>query len=309
MNMIKQFKSFAGVLVFTGVIIFHNLDLKCQIDKQSFFDSNENAIEYRTIYFNTDGYFHPFSIRLGSDRYFLRNDIKSRLVADTNHIIGVWLKESMPRKTIVEKADTLNNYFTINEIGTNISQHSFRNSLNGSKTSESNFISHLTKELEYSYLLSKAGENPLLDYGYSESLRIILPSDVDFFVNEFLVIRIVFFDDYAQIIYSVINTENSLNINTISSFSSLMRKSDLRSVQKRMNKIDFLLLPLLQTVNEYYTSENGLEFLVEYLNHNQYYVGIVPNSWFEILSDNRELRRSIRKLTGDLMRMSHKYQR
>ncbi len=306
--MISQFKSFVGVLVFTALIIFHNLDLKCQIDKQSFFDSNENVLEFRTIYFNSDGYFHPFSIRLGTDRYFIKNDIKFGLVADTNHLSGVWLKASMPRKTIVEKVDTLNNYFAINEISTNHSHYSFRNTLNRSKASESNLISHLTKELEYSYLLSKAGERSLLDYGYSESLRIILPSDVDFSVNEFLVIRIDFFEDYAQIVYSVISTENSLNINTISSSISLMRKSDFRLVQKRMSKIDFPSLPQLQTVNEYYDSENGLEFLVEYLNHNQYYVGIVPNSWFEILSDNRELRRSIRRLISDLLRISHKYE-
>jgi hypothetical protein len=307
--MIQKFKSFTYVLVIIELIIFLNPDLKSQINKQPFFDSIENVIQFKKIYFNSDGYLHPFSFRLGTDRYFIKNDIKFGSMADTNQVMVVWLKESMPQRTIVEKVDTLNNYFTINVISTNISHHSFRNTLNGYKTSESSSISHLTKELEYSYLLSKAGKSSLLDSGHSESLRIILPSDVSTSVNKFLAIRIDFFDDYAQIVYSVIDTQNSLNINTISSSVSLMRKSDLRSVHKRMSKIDFPSLPQLQTVNEYYDSENGLEFLVEYLNHNQYYVGIVPNIWFDVLSDNSELRKNIRKLVGELLRMSNNYQR
>lgn len=289
-------------------MISPNPDLKSQINKQPFCDSIENVIQFKKIYFNSDGYFHPFSLRLGTDRYFIKNDIKFGFSADTNQSMAVWLKESMPQRTIVEKVDTLNNYFAINVISSNINRHSFRNTLSGHKTSESSLVSHLTKELEYSYLLSKAGKSSLLDFGHSESLRIIIPSDVDFSVKEFLVIRIDFFDDYAQIVYSVIDTQNSLNINTISSSVSLMCKSDLRSVHKRMSKIDFPSLPQLQTVNEYYDSENGLEFLVEYLNHNQYYVGIVPNIWFDIFSDNRELRRSIRRLISDLLRMSNKYE-
>lgn len=266
----------------------------------------------QNILFVTDGKYHPFSVQLKNYGYFeplLFNDIKYGFYKDTDsQRNGLYINPCISKPNTILfvpgddiyinkiEIDTIYNYFT------GIKKNTYFDRENSILDT---FL--LSRELEYSFLLKKIGDEPLIKEGNHEQLRIIYVKKYRYFVKEMHSVRIEIKDESARIFLSKIDTENSQDFKIMHKDDAILKRLDLSRLRRAINDIDFQNLSLSDDnycCESDYSSYRKYVFLIEYTFNNEYYYTILCAPFSMLLEENI---RDVHQLSALMINFSRRY--